>query len=97
MHKDSCTNSKIGSVLLIVGGINWGLVGIGMLMGKMDSWNVVHMILGSIPWLEAVIYVLVGIAAVMMCFGCKCKKCVAACQACGMSGKGGMEGNNKMM
>lgn len=49
---------------MVVGGINWGLVGLGMLMGS--DWNVVHMILGSVSMLEAVVYILVGLAAVKM-------------------------------
>ena len=59
--------AQIARILVIVGGINWGLVGLGMLMGNDSSaWNVVHMIFGSVSMLEAVIYVLVGISAVMM-------------------------------
>jgi len=79
-----CSTSKIGKILLIVGGINWGLVGIGMLMNS--DWNVVYMLLGSMPTLEAIVYVLVGVAAVMKIFGCKCKKCMGAC-SCGTDGK----------
>ena len=75
--KGGCTMAMIAKILVIVGGINWGLVGLGMLLGNMDGWNVVNMILGSIPVLEAVVYVLVGISAVMMIFGCKCSKCEA--------------------
>ena len=59
--------SQIARILVVIGGVNWGLVGIGMLMGKdMAAWNVVHMILGGVPMLEAVVYVLVGLAAVKM-------------------------------
>ncbi|KKQ87979.1 MAG: hypothetical protein UT09_C0006G0013 [Parcubacteria group bacterium GW2011_GWF2_38_8] len=66
----------IVKILVIIGGVNWGLVGLGMLLDSMGNWNVVNMILGSIPTLEAVIYVLVGISAVMLIFGCKCGKCI---------------------
>jgi uncharacterized protein len=59
--------AQIARILVIVGGINWGLVGLGMLMGNdMTAWNVVHMILGSVSWLEAVVYVLVGLSAIVM-------------------------------
>jgi len=75
-----CTISMIVKILLIVGGINWGLVGVGMLMG--NDWNVVKMLLGSIPTLEAIVYVLVGVAAISDIFGCKCKKCTAGCASC---------------
>lgn len=70
-----CTTSLVAKVLLIVGGINWGLVGVGMLMGG-ANWNVVNMLLGSMPTLEAIVYVLVGVAGVMKIFHCKCKKCM---------------------
>lgn len=51
-------------VLVIVGAINWGLVGLGMWMGAGMSWNLVAIIFGSIPTLEALVYVLVGLAGV---------------------------------
>ncbi|MEI6280724.1 MAG: DUF378 domain-containing protein [bacterium] len=70
----------IGKILVIVGGVNWGLVGVGMLMN--NDLNLVHMIFGSMPTIEAVVYVLVGLSAVMMIFGCRCKTCKAACAAC---------------
>ena len=76
--KGGCVGNMIAKILVIIGGINWGLVGIGMLL-KSD-WNVVKMILGSIPTLEAIVYVLVGISAVMMIFGCKCAKCKGTCR-----------------
>ena len=86
-----CTVYWITKILVIIGGINWGLVGLGMLLGNMDGWNVVNMILGSIPVLEAVVYVLVGISAVMMIFGCKCGKCMS-CVSCALDEK---KGENK--
>jgi uncharacterized membrane protein YuzA (DUF378 family) len=72
-----CTPALIGKILLIIGGINWGLVGIGMLMGS--NWNVVNLLLGSWPIVEAIVYVLVGIAALLEIFGCRCSKCGAGC------------------
>ncbi|MCE9549192.1 DUF378 domain-containing protein [Candidatus Nomurabacteria bacterium] len=77
-----CTVSKVTKWLLVVGGLNWGLVGLGMLFGGMADWNVVKMLLGSMPMLEGVVYLLVGISAVMSLFHCKCKKCMAACGSC---------------
>lgn len=56
--------SQITRVLMVVGGINWGLIGIGMLMDR--NWNVINLILGGIPTLEAVVYILVGLAAIKM-------------------------------
>ena len=78
----------VAAVLLIVGGLNWGLVGVGMLMGKgLEAWNVVHMLLGSWPVVEAIVYLLVGVAAILKIFGCPCKKCKEACAACAVEGK----------
>lgn len=66
-------------ILLLVGGLNWGLVGLGMLMGS--NLNVVNLLLGSWPTLEAIIYLLVGLAAIkeiiVMSMGkcCEGEKC----------------------
>ena len=76
--------SLIIKILVVVGGINWGLVGLGMLMGG-ANWNVVSMIFGSMPTVEAIIYVLVGVAAVMKLFHKKC-----ACCGTGTSSAGAM-------
>jgi len=94
--KHGCTTSKIVKILLIIGGVNWGLIGLGMLMGNdANAWNVVHMIFSSVPTLEGIIYVLVGIAAVMKIFGCKCRTCMS-CQD-GSYGNESMEGMDKKM
>lgn len=45
-------------VLVIIGGINWGLVGISR------SWNIVSLLFGSVIWLESLVYILVGLAAI---------------------------------
>lgn len=85
-----CTVSIVAKILVVVGGINWGLIGVGMLLGKVESWNLVNMLLGSMPTLEAIVYVLVGVAAVMKLFCCKCKKCTeGACSggSCAVEGK----------
>ena len=60
---------KVSWGLVWIGAINWGLVGI-------FGWNLVHAILGGAPLLERIVYILVGVAAVVMLFGCKsCKNC----------------------
>lgn len=52
-------------VLIIVGALNWGLVGLGWLVGNGADWNVVHMILGSLgSSVEGIVYLLVGLSAV---------------------------------
>ena len=49
-------------ILVMVGGLNWLLVGLGGFMGS--DWNLVHMILGSMPQVEWIVYILVGVSAV---------------------------------
>lgn len=62
-------------LLVIIGGLNWGLVGLGGFMGS--DWNVVHMILGSWPSIEWLVYVLVGVGALILLFTHKkdCRTC----------------------
>ncbi|MBS3157505.1 DUF378 domain-containing protein [Candidatus Woesearchaeota archaeon] len=47
---------RVTLVLVIVGGVNWGLVGA-------FNFNLVNVILGSVAWLERLVYVLVGLSA----------------------------------
>jgi len=56
----------IAYVLVIIGGLNWGLVGIGDYAGS--NWNIVNLIFGSVSWLEYLVYVLVGISALILLF-----------------------------
>lgn len=76
MKDKGCMPSSIAYYLVIVGAINWGLVGIGHFFGM--NLNVVNLLLGTMPTVEAVVYVLVGLSAVMTFIGCKC----AICKAC---------------
>jgi len=46
-------------LLVIVGALNWGLVGL-------LNFNLVTMILGSWPMLEKVVYILVGLSGVFV-------------------------------
>ncbi|MFA5813899.1 MAG: DUF378 domain-containing protein [Patescibacteria group bacterium] len=73
MTKGKCAVSLAGYVLAVIGALNWGLVGLGGFFG--GDWNVVNLILGRVAWLENLVYLLVGLGAVMMLVGCKCKKC----------------------
>jgi uncharacterized membrane protein YuzA (DUF378 family) len=51
----------IALVLVIIGGLNWGLVGLLEL-------DLVQLIFGSIPLLAKIIYILVGLAALYMLY-----------------------------
>jgi len=54
----------IANVLVWVGGINWGIIGLGAFAGS--DWNVVNMVLGAWPSVEWSVYVLVGLSAVWL-------------------------------
>jgi uncharacterized membrane protein YuzA (DUF378 family) len=71
-----------------IGALNWGLVGVGELFGS--NWNVVDLLLGGVPTIESIVYILVGLSALYACSGCKdCKKGCDACEAgaCSVHGK----------
>lgn len=48
-------------VLVIVGGLNWGLVGL-------FNFDLVAWLLGSLPTLQNIVYILVGVAALYMVY-----------------------------
>ena len=54
-------------VLVIIGGLNWGLVGL-------VDFDLVEAILGSIPLLQKIVYDLVGLAALYMIYMAATKK-----------------------
>ena len=66
---------SIAFILLIVGGLNWGLTAIG--------FNVVNMIFGSWPIIERIIYILVGLSAIYEVVTHKqnCKNCSSGAAA----------------
>jgi len=51
-------------ILLIIGGLNWGLVGL-------FGFNLVDFIFVQIPVIARIIYVIVGLAALYQIFLCK--------------------------
>lgn len=62
----------VAMILLIIGGLNWGLVGL-------FQFNLVTAIFGSLPVLVTIIYVLVGLSALygiyMLWMKCSGKSC----------------------
>lgn len=71
MGKSGCVVCNIAGALVIIGALNWGLVGV-------LQFNLVDQILGAGSGLSRVIYVLVGLAGIMKlvsCFKeCPCSK-----------------------
>lgn len=51
-------------ILVIVGALNWGLVGIGGFMET--NLNLVNMLLGAWPAVEWAVYILVGLSGVYL-------------------------------
>lgn len=48
-------------ILVVVGGINWGLVGAA-------NWNLVEALLGAWPMVVKVVYILVGLSALWVAY-----------------------------
>ncbi len=61
MAKEMSTLDWIAYVLLIVGGLNWGLFGA-------FKFNLVTTIFGAIPFLETIVYLLVGVSALYVAY-----------------------------
>lgn len=72
MCKDKCGSKCVGSMvmwaLLIIGGLNWGLVGI-------FNWDLVAAIFGDMSIVSRIVYILVAVAALGALMKCCCKKC----------------------
>lgn len=51
-------------VLIIIGAVNWGLVGLGQISGaRPNEYNLVNLLLGQLNLpLEALVYLLVGLS-----------------------------------
>lgn len=69
----------IAFILVIIGGLNWGLIAIGNWMGS--NWNVVNLLLGQWSGVENLVYLLVGLSALSIGFSHK-----KDCRACNSSG-----------
>jgi len=51
----------IAMILVIIGGINWGLFG----LAKID---LVNLLLGNIEWLANAVYILIGLSAIYLIY-----------------------------
>lgn len=72
MNKSGCIVCKIVGAFVIIGALNWGLVGALQL-------NLVDQIFGAGSGLSRVIYVLVGLAGVVKLISCF-KECPCSCK-----------------
>ncbi len=53
----------VAGILVLVGALNWGLVGLGAFLGM--NLNLVNLLLGAWPQVEWVVYLLVGVSALV--------------------------------
>ncbi len=56
-----CGVCCIGHILVLIGALNWGLVGLSYFVGM--ELNVVYLLLGNWPLTENIVYIVVGLAA----------------------------------
>ena len=70
MLKKACLVCKIACMLVIIGAINWGLIGVA-------NKNMVEQIFGSATSVTKIIYILVGLSGVALL-----ARCFGACPAC---------------
>ncbi len=73
----------IAWILVIIGGLNWLLVGLGGFFG--GNWDVVWLLLGSWPTLQSLVYVVIGLSAVYEIFTHR-----RNCRMCSSSGSAPM-------
>ncbi|MGA2654439.1 MAG: DUF378 domain-containing protein [Gammaproteobacteria bacterium] len=59
--KEKGTLFCVAMILVLIGGINWGLVGLLNL-------DLVALLLGSMPIIQKLVYILVGLSAVFVIF-----------------------------
>lgn len=71
MKKGNSWLHAVAMWLVVIGGVNWGLVGL-------LEWNLVETLFGGWPWLVTLIYILVGLSALVMVPMAtdSCKKCM---------------------
>lgn len=71
----------IAFTLVIIGALNLGIAGLGGLMGK--DWNVLNAVLGNWSWLENLVYLFIGLSAIVLVSTHK-----RDCRHCDKSGMG---------
>jgi uncharacterized protein len=85
--KSMCSGHKVAAALVLVGALNWGLMGA-------FGFNLINSVLGGMPTAERAAYVLVGLAAVLILLAGKCKKCGNGPCNCGEGHVCGAEKSN---
>lgn len=57
---------KIAKFFLILGGINWGVFGIGILLGR--NFNLIGLLSAFYPILPTILYLLIGFFSFILIF-----------------------------
>lgn len=80
MSKKCSGLGKVAWILVVIGALNWGLVGIGSLASA--NWNVVYLLIGTWAGMTVlnIVYILVGLSALVLLF--KKEKKGSACGSC---------------
>jgi hypothetical protein len=52
----------IAYILVVIGALNWLLVGLNSFSVVSYDWDLVALIFGGVAWLAAIVYILVGLA-----------------------------------
>ncbi len=68
---------SIAHWLVVIGGLNWGLIAIGYFIG--NNLNVVNLLLGQSRTLEMLVYLLVGLSTIHLISTHR-----AHCKSCGV-------------
>jgi len=58
----------IAYILVVIGALNWGLVGLNSFSSISYDWDIVAIIFRSIPWLAAIVYLLVGLSGLWVLY-----------------------------
>ena len=70
--KEPCLLSKACTVLVLLGGLNWGLVGLGGFLSR--DMNAIELVLGKWPGAVWTVYLLVGLATILMSLDACCER-----------------------
>ncbi len=73
MMKGKTGCGTIAHWLILIGALNWGLIGLGYFFN--EYWNVIYLFVGLyLPMAENIMYILIGASALAMLLGCR-KSC----------------------
>jgi len=66
--KDMNAVGWIASILVVIGALNWGLIGLNSFSKVNYDWDLVNLLLGKFPIVAAIVYLLVGLSGLWMLY-----------------------------